>query len=138
MGVYTVDGDNGTDLFGHQAGKTFVDGHAQFADALAAKADGCRQHKICAVGFQQIGGTNVGLKSLGDQGDDVHQGLGGLAFFRREVGDFLESEDVSDVASASGYCLGGRGLGGRSLGERVRVLNLSVILFQLQALWVHF
>ncbi len=115
-----------------------MDGHTQFADALPAKADGCCQHQICAVGFEQVGRTNVGLKSLGDEGDDVHQGLGGLAFLRREVGDFLESEDVSDPAPASSHSLASRSLGGRLLGDQVRVLHLSVILFQLQALWVHF
>ncbi len=32
-----------THLLSHQSGKAFVDGHAQLADALRAKADGCGQ-----------------------------------------------------------------------------------------------
>ena len=71
-----------------------MDRHSQIADALPPKADGCGQHQIGPVRLKQIGRTNLSLKSLGDQGDDIHQGLGGLALRRRKVGDFLQSEDV--------------------------------------------
>jgi hypothetical protein len=80
---------HGIHLFSHQAGEAFGDRHAQVADAFAAKADGCGQDQIAAVGLKQVGGANVGLESIGDQSNDVHQGLGGFALPRREVGDFI-------------------------------------------------
>ena len=72
-------------LFGHQAGQAFVHRHAKRANALRAKPDGRGQHQVGAIRLQQIRRTDVGLKAPGDQGDHVHQGLGRLAAFRREV-----------------------------------------------------
>ena len=61
------------------------------------------QHQIGAIRLQQIGRTDVRLKSLGDQRDHVHQRLGGLAAFRREVGDLLQGQDMRDFAHMSVY-----------------------------------
>ena len=83
-----------TDLFCDEAGEALVNGHAQLADALGAQADGGGEDEVGAVGLEQISGANLGLKALGDEGDDVHQSLGGLAFLSGEGGDLIEGENV--------------------------------------------
>ena len=113
----------GTHLFRHQARQSFVDCHSQIADTLPPKAHGCGQHQIGPIRLEQICGTDISLKSLGNQGDDIHQGLGGLALLPREVGDLLQSEDVRDLAHVAGH---------------VQLLNFVVIFFQSQAFWFHF
>jgi hypothetical protein len=76
-----VDGDR-QHLLGDQAGEALVDGHAQRADAARMQAEGGGEDKVAAVGLQQVGGADVGAEAHGDQGDNIHQGVGGLAAFR--------------------------------------------------------
>ncbi len=75
MILYLFDGYR-THAFRHQARKTFIQSHPQSADALRAKSHSRGQHQVRPVWFQQIGGADVSLKALGDQGDDIHQSLG--------------------------------------------------------------
>src|SRR6267154_2101075 len=70
---------NRTHPLGHQTGKTFMQAHAEGANTLRAEPQRGRQYQVGPVRLQQVSGTHVGLKALGDQGDDVHQSLGRLA-----------------------------------------------------------
>jgi hypothetical protein len=90
-----------TDLLRHQAGEAFVDGHAELADAFGAKADRGSEDQVGAVRLKQVGGADFGLKALGDEGDDVHQSFGGLAFRGGKGRDFVEGEDVSIGAAGT-------------------------------------
>ncbi len=110
-------------LFRHQARQPFVDRHPQAADALPPKSHSCGQHQIGSIGLEQIRGTNIRLKSLCNQSDNVHQGFGGLTLFRRKVGDFLQSKDVRDLAHRTSH---------------VQLLPFVVIFFQSQASRFHF
>ncbi len=87
-------------LLGHQTGQAFVQRHAQRADALRAKSERRGQHQVGAVRLQQVGGANVGLKAPGDQRDDVHQRLGGLAALGREMADLFQRQNVTGSSSA--------------------------------------
>ena len=71
--------------------------HPQIADALFAESDGCRQHEIGAVRFQQIRRAHIGAKSLGDERDYVHQRFRRLPLLRREVCYLFQGQDVPDL-----------------------------------------
>jgi hypothetical protein len=96
---------HGADLFRDQAGESFIDCHAQLADAFPAQPERCGQDEIGAVGLQQVGGANIGAKPSGNQGDHVHQGLGRLAGLRRQVRDFLPGQHVVGVERAGSVVL---------------------------------
>jgi hypothetical protein len=81
-------------LFGDHSGQSFVKPHAKRADALATKADSGGEHQVGAIGFQQVGGTDVGMEAPGDQGDDVHERFRGLAPFLSKGTELVEGEDV--------------------------------------------
>ena len=116
-----------THLLGDQARQSFVDAHPQSANALRAKSEGRGQHQVGPVRFQQVGRTDVGLKPLGNQGDDVHQGLGGLAASFGEVADFLQRQDVTGIPS---------------LCDLTHVLTFLVVWIQSRSraepFWLHF
>ncbi len=76
-------------------GQTFVQRHAQGADAGAAQAQRRGQHQVGAVRLQKIRRAHVGLKPPGDQSDHVHEGLGRLAALRRQVADLFHGEYVT-------------------------------------------
>ncbi len=84
--------------FRHQASEAFVHRHPQTADTLAAKPNGCRQHQIGAVRLQQISRAHVRSKSLGDQGNNIHQRFRRLAALRCEIRDLFQAQDVPDLA----------------------------------------
>ena len=90
-----------THLLRHQAGETFVNGHAQGANALRAQPHGRGQHQIGAVGLQQIGRADIGLESFGDQRDDIHQGLGGFAALGCQIADLLQGQDIAVIVRGS-------------------------------------
>ena len=69
-----ADGDR-LHLLGDKSGQSFVDCHAQDADAFTAKADGCCQNEVGAIRLEQIGRANVGSEPLRNKSDDVHEGL---------------------------------------------------------------
>ena len=94
-----------THLLGHQARQPFMQRHAQRADAFRAQPERRGQHQIGAVRLQQIGGADVGVKSPGDQRDDVHQRLGRLAPLRREVGDFFQRQHIAGIERAGSVVL---------------------------------
>src|ERR1700722_13211729 len=71
--------------------------HAQDTDSLAAKSESRGQHKIGAIRFQQIGRAHVRPKSLGNEGDHVHESLGRFTALMREIGNFLESQNAGAV-----------------------------------------
>ena len=93
------------DLFRDQADESFIDCHAKLADAFMAQPERRGQHEIGAVGLQQIGGANFDAKPSGNQGDDVHQGLGRLAGFRRQVRDFLPRQHIAGIERAGSVVL---------------------------------
>jgi hypothetical protein len=72
MGLCVVD-DDGTSLFGDQAHQSLRDPHADAADALGPQADRGREHQVCAIGFEQVGGADVCRKLAVDEMDDVRQ-----------------------------------------------------------------
>ena len=72
-GVYDGDGHY---LFCHHAGKAFAERHAQGANASGVQAYGGGQDQVRAIGLQQIGGAHIGREPGGDQGDQVHEGVG--------------------------------------------------------------
>ena len=79
-------------LLGHHARQTFVQPHAQRADAFAPQSQGRRQHQGGAIWFQQIGRTDVGLETARDQRHHVHQGFRGLAAFARQGAQFVQCQ----------------------------------------------
>ena len=98
------------DLFRDQADQSFIDCHAKLADGFMAKPQGRGQHEIGAVGFEQVGGANIGAKSSGNQGNNVHQGLGRLAGLRRQVRDFLPGQYMVGIERAGSVVLSRNGL----------------------------
>ena len=50
--------------------------------------------RLAAVGFQQVGGADIGFEPAGDQRHDVHQRFGRLGAVFGEAGDFFEGEDA--------------------------------------------
>ena len=58
----------GTHLLGHQPGQTFVQRHAQRADALRTKAERRGQHQVGAIRLQQIGRADIGARNAGRSG----------------------------------------------------------------------
>ena len=93
---------NRTHPLGNQPRETFMDSHAEGANTLGAEPQSRGQHQIGPVRLQQISGTDIGLKPLGNQGDDVHQGLRRLATLSRQIGDFLEGQDIIFIFRGSG------------------------------------
>ena len=93
------------DLFRDQADQSFIDCHAKLAHAFMAQTERRGQHEIGAVGLQQVGGANIRAKPSGDQRDHVHQGLGRLAGFRRQVRDFLPRQHIAGIERAGSVVL---------------------------------
>jgi hypothetical protein len=58
--------------FRDQARQTLMQSHAQSANTLGTKSQSRGQHQVGPVRLQQVCGTNVSLKTLGDQSDNVH------------------------------------------------------------------
>lgn len=40
------------------------------------------------------------MKTFRNQSDDIHEGLGGLAPFGGKIGNFIQRQDIIDLASA--------------------------------------
>ena len=91
------DGD-GQDLLGDQAGEALADGHAQGADAAGMQAERGGENQVGAVGLQQIGRADIRAEAHGDQGDDIHQGVGRLAALPGEVGDLFHRQDMIGIS----------------------------------------
>jgi len=87
----------GSYLFGDQTGETFTESEAQRADAAWMEAEGRGQDEVRAIGFEQIGRADVGLEACRNEGDDVHEGVGGLATLFGEIGDLFQGQDVTGV-----------------------------------------
>ncbi len=87
-------------VFGNQPGQAFAQRHAQNANALGAQADGGGQHQVGAIGLEQVDRAHVGVEAPGNQRHHVHQRLGRLAAFLREVGNLIQREDVAGRARA--------------------------------------
>ena len=56
------------------------------------QAEGRGKHEIGAIWLKEIGRAHVGAEARGNKGDDIHQGVGGLAAFLGEVGDLFQSQ----------------------------------------------
>ena len=91
--------------FRDQARQTFMQSHAQGANALGAKSQGRGQHQVGPVRLQQVCGTDVGLKALGDQSDDIHQRFGRVAALGGQVADFFQGQDVIFVGVGAGWLM---------------------------------
>src|SRR5215471_303190 len=52
-----------------------------------------------AIRLEQVGRTDIGLTSPRDECDDVHQSLGWLATFQREIADFIQRQDITVVGT---------------------------------------
>ncbi len=89
-------------LFGDQAGKAFVQGHAQCADRSRVKAQRSGEHQIRPVRLQQVGRAHVGPEPRGDQGHHVHQRVGRLALLLRQVGDLLQRQNQIGISGFAG------------------------------------
>ena len=108
------------DLLGDEPGQPLVERQPQSPDAFAAQPQRGGQHEIGAVGFQQIGGTDIGVETPCDQRDHVHQSLGGLAAFARKIADFLQSQNVIGGSCGCAHREFSLGLNG-FLTERLRL-----------------
>ena len=84
-------------LFGDEAGEAFVEREAEGADAAWVEAEGRGEDEVRAIGLEQVGGADVGFEARRDEGDDVHESVGGFAALLGEVGDFFERQDVTGV-----------------------------------------
>jgi len=99
---------------GHQAGKAFMQRHAQAADAFWMQAQRGGKHQVRAVGFQQVRRTDVGLEALGDQRHHVHQRLRRLALLLRQVRNLFQRQDKVGVSGCVGRRVHGFILASRS------------------------
>ena len=63
------------------------------ADAFRLEADGGAEDQFAAFGFEQIDGTDGGVKTALDEADDVRQGFAGIVAVRHELADLLQSEE---------------------------------------------
>jgi hypothetical protein len=88
-------------LFRYQARKTFVESHAERADALRTQSEGSGQDEIIPVRFQQIRRTDIGVEPLGDQRHNIHQSLDWFALLPCEIGDFFQGEYMAVIALLS-------------------------------------
>jgi hypothetical protein len=61
--------------------------------AFGMQAERGGQHQVRPVRLQQIGRADVGLEPRGDQRHHIHQRVGRLAFFRRQVRNLLERQN---------------------------------------------
>jgi hypothetical protein len=64
--------------FRDQPGQPLMHRHPQAADALPAKSNGRSQNQVRAIRFQQVCRADVGVESLGNEGNHIHQRFGGL------------------------------------------------------------
>ena len=87
--------------FRDQPGQPLMHRHPQAADALPAKSNGRRQHQVRAIRFQQICRADVGVESLGNEGNHIHQRFGGLPALRRQVRNFIQRQHA-DLALVHG------------------------------------
>jgi len=95
-----------------------VNAHAQLADAAWTQAERGGEDEVGAIGLEKVGGADVGLEALGNEGDNVHQRFGRLAFLARQIADFVEGQDIAAVRT------------GRRL---LQILNIVVILVEPQS-----
>ncbi len=86
------------DLLGYQAGEAFVERQAEDADTLGAQSECGGQHEVGSIRLEQISRADIGLKTPGNQSDDVHEGFGRLAALGRQGADLLQSQNVVIVA----------------------------------------
>ena len=82
----------GFNLLGDETGQSFSDSHPDLSDALGPEPFGGSQHQIRAIGLE-MGFDNMGIESLANQGDDVRQGLGGIAVAGDEQTEFVDCPD---------------------------------------------
>ena len=78
----------------HQTGEPLVNRHAQGADALRAQSKRGGQDQVGAIRLEEIRRTYVGLKSLSDQRDNIHQSFSRVAGFGSQRRDFFQSQNV--------------------------------------------
>ena len=102
-------------LLGDESGKSFMNCHAQPADALAPESNRGSEHQIGAVRFQQIGGTDIRVEPVGDEGHDVHQRLGRLTTVDRQVRNLFKCQNIMAFRAyrlihISGYLISVQGL----------------------------
>ena len=81
-----------------QSGQAFMEREAKNSHAFMPKPERGCQHEVRAIRFQKIGGTNVGLKMFRNQRDHVHQSLRRLVGILREVRNFIQRQNVIDLA----------------------------------------
>src|SRR5262245_63464465 len=97
MVLHTFDCD-WSNFLSNQSRQAFVQGEAKNTHAFLAKTERRSQYEVRAVRFQKIGGTNIGLKMFRDQRDDVHKSLRRLVGILREVRNFIQCQNVIDLA----------------------------------------
>ena len=96
--VHRVLDGNGAYLLGHEASKaSLVESHAERPDARGTQSEGRSEHEIRSIWLQQVCRTDVRRESLGDQCNDICEGFGRLASFRREVTDFLQRQNKTGI-----------------------------------------
>ena len=78
MRLHLLDCDR-AHLLRNESGQAFVQTHAQGANALRPQTQRGREHQVGAVRLQQVGRTDIRMKTAGDQRHHVHQRFGGLA-----------------------------------------------------------
>ena len=100
--IFTCSTATGRTFFRHQARQTFVQGQPKSANTFRAQPQRRGQHQVGSIRLQQIRRTDIGLKSPGDQGDHIHEGLGRLAALLRETADLLQGQDVTLEISQRG------------------------------------
>ena len=77
-------------LFRHKTGQPLAQTHPDPAHALGSQTDGCRQHEVCAVGLEQVGGADVGMEPVLHELDDVLEGFRGVSALRNQRADLVD------------------------------------------------
>ena len=77
------------ELLGDETGESFAQPHAHAADAIGIEADRRGQHQIRAVGFEQIGGADVGAEVPLNEMNDVAERFRGVPGRRHEPAQFV-------------------------------------------------
>jgi hypothetical protein len=95
--ILDVSNSHRNDLFRHQARKSLIEWHAQFADATRVETKGRRQNQIRPIGLKQVCGADIGLETLGNQGHNVQEGIGGFAAVFCEIGNFTHRQHMGAI-----------------------------------------
>src|SRR5262249_18981574 len=83
-----------------QAGQSLVEPHAHPADARRLQTDRRSQHQLGPFRFEQVNGTDIGMKAALDQAHNVDQRLAAVVTVRDELTELDQAEEEGALVAA--------------------------------------